>query len=133
MKTTEYIFHNQEHKGFYEYYTSKCSSQDSHYKALFYCLGVDGNTRNHVHEIYDCSTGCIKTGSLDAPWQTSSSRKITRLAFSLYTDGTPSVMDFDYLDAQLDECSEYSVAEIMSCGYLAYMLEAVRIRYEEYL
>jgi len=99
MKTTEYIFHNQEHKGFYEYYTSKCSSQDSHYKALFYCLGVDGNTRNHVHEIYDCSTGCIK----------------------------------NYLDAQLDECSEYSVAEIMSCGYLAYMLEAVRIRYEEYL
>ena len=61
------------------------------------------------------------------------SKKVVRLAFNLYTDGAAGVYDYDSQSEQLWECRHYSVAEIMCCEYVKYFLEAVRIRYSDYL
>ena len=127
------IYIDDQHKEFYSQYIQKCGCKDSHHKALLYCLGIDGTTRKHIQDIYDFDTGSIKTGCLHEGWQTSSSKKVIRLAFNLYTDRTVSVYDYDNQNDRLEECGRYNVAEIMCCGYVKYFLEAVKIRYAGYL
>ena len=127
------IYIDAQHKEFFSHYICKCRYRDSHHKALVYCLGIDGNTRKHIHDIYDFGTGCIKTECIHGSWQTDGSRKVTRLAFNLYTDRAVSVYDYGSQSDRLGECRCYSVSEIMCCGYVKYFLEAVRIRYSDYL
>lgn len=133
MADNEGIFRDAQHKKFYSHYLNKCGCSDPHHKALVYCLGVDGNTRGHIHDIYDFGTGCINTGCLHGGWQTDSSRKVTRLAFALYTDRAVSVYDYGSQSDRLGECRCYSVSEIMCCEYVRYFLEEVKIRYSDYL
>lgn len=57
---------------------------------------------------------------------------MVRLAFSLYTDGTPGVDDYKSKDDQIDECRGYSVSDIFCCGYAMYFLEGIKLRYPEY-
>ena len=91
-------------------------------------------TRDHVKQIYDFQTGCVKPECLQEGWQTSGSVKIIRMAFNLYCNGTPSIYNFEDsdLEGQLQECSLYTVEEIFCCDYARYFWEAVRIRYPEY-
>lgn len=135
QKTTCTItFKNKEHEKFYQKYLSKCRYQDVYYKALVYCLGIDRDTRDHVKQIYDFQTGCVKPECLQEGWQTSGSVKIIRMAFNLYCNGTPSIYNFEDsdLEGQLQECSLYTVEELFCCGYARYFWEAVKIRYPEY-
>ena len=127
------IYIDDQHKEFYSQYIQKCGCKDSHHRALLYCLGIDDNTRKHIQDIYNFDTGSIKTGCLHEGWQTSSSKKVIRLAFNLYTDRTVSVYDYDNQNDRLEECGRYSVAEIMCCEYVKCFLEAVKIRYAGYL
>jgi len=133
MANADGIFIDAQHKEFYSRYIQKCGCQDSCHRALVYCLGVDRDTRKHIHDIYNFESGCIKTECLHEGWQTSGSKKVIRLAFNLYTDRAVSVYDYGSQSGQLQECVRYSVAEIMCCGYVRYFLEAVRIRYAGYL
>ena len=57
---------------------------------------------------------------------------MVRLAFNLYTDGTPSIDDYKRKDEQIDECREYSVSNIFCCGYAMYFWQGVKLRYPEY-
>ena len=50
--------------------------------------------------------GFIKPECLHQGWQTSGSVRVVRLAFNLYTDGTPSVDDYKRKDEQIRECQE---------------------------
>ena len=133
MANAEEIYKDKQHEEFYSRCLDRCRYRDPHHKALVYCLGIDGNTRGHIHDIYDFHTGCIKTECLHEGWQTDSSKKVVRLAFNLYTDRTVSVYDYGSQGGQLGECRHYSAAEIMCCEYVKYFLEAVRIRYSDYL
>ncbi|RKI51424.1 hypothetical protein D7V86_26525, partial [bacterium D16-51] len=125
MANAEEIYKDKQHEKFYRHYLDRCRYRDPHHKALVYCLGIDGNTRGHIHDIYDFHTGCIKTECLHEGWQTDSSKKVVRLAFNLYTDRTVSVYDYGSQGGQLWECRHYSAAEIMCCEYVKYFLEAV--------
>ena len=98
--------------------------QDCYHKALIYILGISEDTRNHFSQIYDIQSGYIKTECLHQGWQTSGSVRVVRLAFNLYTDGTPSVDDY--------ESREYSVSDIFCCGYAMYFWQGIRLRYPEY-
>ena len=70
--------------------------------------------------------------SLHSEWQTGGSLKVTRLAFQLFTDGTPSA--FLCLDKpDIVECKRYSVSDIFCCGYAPFFVEAIKLRYPEYL
>ena len=125
------LFRSQSHKLFYEQYLPLCRYQDSYHAALVYCLGIDRDTRDHVNEIYDFRTGLVKTECLHDGWQTSGSKKIVRMAYNLYNNGTPSVFDYEDSEEQLTECGRYTVEELFCC-YAPYFWQAVKIRYPEY-
>lgn len=128
-------FRSAKHRNFYLEYLSKCRYKDVYHKALVYCLGIDEDTRKHINSIYDFQTGTVNTDCLHDGWITSGSARIVRLAFNLYCNGTPSVMDYEEendLDGAIRECREYTVEEIFCCGYAPYFMEAVRVRYPEY-
>lgn len=125
-------FKNKEHEKFYQEYMPQCRYQDVYHKALVYCLGIDRDTRDHVKQIYNFKTGCVKTECLQEGWQTGGSVKIIRMAFNLYCNGTPSVGDYDDTEEQLKECMLYTVEDLFCCGYARYFWEAVKIRYPEY-
>ena len=82
--------------------------------------------------VYDFETGCVKPACLYEGWQTSGSKKIVRMAFNLYCNGTPSVDEDTTTDEQLYECRQYSVEELFCCEYALYFWQAVQIRYPEY-
>lgn len=128
----EIIFKDKRHETFYHTYLLKCWYQDVYHKALVYCLGLSEDTRNHIHQIYDFKTGCVKPECLQDGWQTSGSQRIVRIAFNLYTDGTPSTFEYDDVGGQIDETRFYSVSDLFCTGDAKYFWEAIKIRYLEY-
>lgn len=129
---THMVFANEEHEKFYYEKLEQARYQDCYHKALIYILGISEDTRNHFSQIYDIKSGYIKTECLHQGWQTSGSVRVVRLAFNLYTDGTPSVDDYESRDEQISECREYSVSDIFCCGYAMYFWQGIRLRYPEY-
>lgn len=131
-KTTAITFKSQEHRDFYMKSLMKCRYQDVYHKALVYCIGIDRDTQAHVDRIYDFKTGYVKTECLQEGWQTSGSRKIVRMAFNLYCNGTPSAYDSEDKDWQFEECQKYTAEDLFNCSYAKYFWEAIKIRYPEY-
>ena len=129
---THMVFANEEHEKFYFEKLKQARYQDSYHKALIYILGISEDTRNHFSQIYDIKSGYIKPECLHQGWQTSGSVRVVRLAFNLYTDGTPSVDDYESRDEQVSECREYSVSDIFCCGYAMYFWQGIQLRYPEY-
>ena len=125
-------FKNKEHEKFYNTYLSKCPCQDSYHKTLIYCLGLSEDTRQNVHWIYDFETGFIKPECLQEGWQTSGSERIVRLVFNLYTNGTPTMDEYDDTEEQITETWLYSVSDIFCTGDAKYFWEAIKIRYPDY-
>lgn len=125
-------FKNREHREFYIGHLKKCRRKDVYHKALVYCLGIDVDTREHVEQIYDFESGCVKTDCLHEGWQTSGSAKIVRMAFNLYCNNAPSVADYTNKKEQIEECQLYTVENLFCTGYARYFWEAVKIRYPEY-
>ena len=115
-KERKITFKNKEHEKFYHTYLSKCRYQDTYHKALVYCLGLSEDTRRNVKRIYDFETGLIKPECLQEGWQTSGSEKIVRIAFNLYTDGTPTTDEYDDTEKQIVETRLYSVSDIFCTG-----------------
>lgn len=130
--TRTITFSSKAHKNFYLEYLPKCRYQDVYHEALVYCLGISENTRNHVNSIYDFKTGYVRPECLTEGWQTNSSMRIIRIAFNLYCNGVPSIIDIENIERQLQECRCYTVEEIFCCSYAKYFWEAVKIRYPEY-
>jgi len=127
-------FTDQEHLAFYES-TLSTVNPDVYRKALVYTLGICPDTRNNFNSLYDIHDRSIIPQSITAAWQTSSSLRVTRLAFNLFTDGVPTVyLDFDdsEKDKCISECSLYSVSDIFCDSYAFYFFEAIKIRYPEY-
>ena len=95
------VFNSEEHEKFYYEKLEQARYQDCYHKALIYILGISEDTRNHFSQIYDIKSGFIKPECLHQGWQTSGSVRVVRLAFNLYTDGTPSVDDYKRKDEQM--------------------------------
>jgi len=133
----ETIFKNNAHKAFYNHQTALARSSagkeaDCYTKSLIYTLGICDDTRRRFESIYDAKGRRIVTDAILAAWQTSGSLKVTRLAFQLFTDGTPSAF-IDYDKPDVDECRRYSVSDIFCCEFAPYFVEAIKIRYPEYM
>ena len=127
-------FVNDDHRMFYVEQMEKLKN-DVYHRALVYTLGICGDTRRRFDSIYNAEDRSIDPSAIHAGWQTSGSLKVTRLAFNLFTDGTPSVISTvsSYGDDGLGECRKYSVSDIFCCEFAPYFVEAVKIRYPEYL
>ena len=122
-------FADERHMAFY-----MCNVQslcpDVYLRSLIYTLGLCHDTRRHFDFIYDSTLKAINPEVILEPWQTGSSLKVTRLAFQLFTDTTPTA----FLDRHLniDECKRYCVSDIFCCSYATFFVEAIRLRYPEY-
>lgn len=125
------LFKNKEHEMFYINYLQKCNRQDVYHKALVYCLGISGDTRQNVERIFDFKKGSVKPECLEEGWITSGSAKVVRMAFNLFCNGTPSVYNLEG-EEKVKECQCYTVEDLFCCEYAIYFWEAVKVRYPEY-
>ena len=122
-------FADKQHEAFYLEQIQRLRD-DVYHRALIYTLGISPDTRKHFSGLYDPATRTIKRQAIRAPWQTGGSLKVTRLAFQLFTDSTPTAYDGDNRDFQ--ECFKYSVSDIFCTGYAPYFVQAIQLRYPEY-
>jgi len=122
-------FADDRHKSFYMNQSQKLSP-DVYLKSLIYTLGMCHDTRRNFDIIYDSDLKEINPDAVNEPWQTGNSLKVTRLAFQLFTNNTPSA--FNSKPYNFDECKRYCVSDIFSCSFAPYFVEAIRLRYPEY-
>jgi len=136
------IFRNDAHRAFYEQRIEELQvhsgrKADCYLQALVYTLGICDDTRKRFDDMYDKAERSIIPGTIYAAWQTDGSRKTTRLAFNLFTGRTPTALTYDEASNKVtedfDECRKYSVSDIFCCGFAPYFVEAIKIRYPEYM
>ena len=102
---------------------------DIYYKSIIYALGMCETTRKNFDDIFNLKRGEINIDALQGKYQTGTSKKVTRLAFSLW-NGCNFDREQDIENKNLS--ANYNVSEIFSCGYAPYFYEAIKIRYPEY-
>ncbi|QWU13199.1 hypothetical protein SAMN04487895_11718 [Paenibacillus sophorae] len=118
-------FKDLEHHQFYEGMIRMTHSQtDTYRQALFYLLGLTEQTRSHVRDLYDFDENSICLEGLYKGWQTSSTVKLTRLAFNLYNGYSG--------DEERDASRNYSPYFMFDTGLLPYFFEAVKLHYPEF-
>lgn len=125
-------FIDKEHREFFkEKYNSLQGYRktDVYYLSLIYLLGIDENTRNNFNKIFDIDKGEINIEALHCPWQTSSSEKVTRLAFNLWNSCNYDSRE-DYFNDKYS--SEYNPSNIFCCSYAPYFYEGIKLRFPEY-
>jgi len=124
-------FADDEHLAFYNEQSIRLNP-DCCLKALVYALGICSDTRRRFNSIYNIKDKCIVPNTLHSEWQTGSSLKAMRLAFQLFTDSTPSVF-LKPSAPDVDECKRYSVSDVFSCSLAPYFVEAIKLRYPDYM
>lgn len=107
----------------------KIGKVDVYYKSLIYVLGICPMTRNNFNKIFCLEEGTININSLGDAWQTESSRKVTRMAFSLWNG---CMYDSEENLEKNEKSNYYNINEIFCCSYAPYFWEAIKIRYPEY-
>jgi hypothetical protein len=128
------MFESEEHYSFYIEKVEKLNP-DVYLRALIYAVGICPDTRRRWQSFYDEADRSIKPEVINEGWQTGTTYKITRLAYQLFTDGTPTAVTYDEKDNQTEdfkECSRYSVSDIFCCEYAPFFVEAIKLRYPEY-
>jgi len=123
-------FADEMHKAFYMRQSQKLKP-DVYLRSLIYTLGICSDTRRNFDSIYDAHERAINLEAVCHAWQTGSSLKVTRLAFQLFTDSTPTVFLGD--TDNIDECKRYSVSDIFCCSFAPYFIEAIYLRFPEFL
>lgn len=125
-------FINDEHELFFVNILRKLQEQkkvDVYSASLVYTLGMCEETRKNFNQLFNIQDGEINIDSIIAPWQTDTSAKVTRMAFSLWNN----CMYDSEQDAEIKKLSKnYNVGEIFSCSYAPYFYEGIKIRYPEY-
>lgn len=81
-------FISDEHRAFFESHKD-ITLRGSDHEALIYTLGINKDCRRHLTDLYSPESGQIKADALKKAWQTGASRKVSRLAFNLYTWDVP--------------------------------------------
>ena len=123
-------FIDDEHKLFYEQKLKEIgNTTDVYYKSIIYTLAICPVTRENFSDIFDLKNGEINIDSLQKGYQTGSSEKTTRLAFSLWNRCNYDSEE----DIKNNKPSiYYNPSEIFCCSYAPYFYEAIRLRYPEY-
>lgn len=116
------VFINREHEVFFREKLAALP-QDCYYAPLVYLVGLDAITRTHFGRIYrdGIAPECLTDG-----WQTSTTRRLLRLAFNLF-NGCAS----DAYGAEIN-ARQYAPENLFCCSYAPYFAEALRLRYPEY-
>ena len=102
---------------------------DVYYKSIVYVLGICETTRDNFNKIFNLKKGEINIDSINGAYQTGSSAKVTRMAFSLWNRCSYDSQE----DIEKGNVStSYNPSEIFCCSYAPYFYEGIKIRYPEY-
>lgn len=112
------LFKDKEHSKFYKECMKKSQYDDSYHQALFYILGVDCDTREHINDLFDFNEDIIKRSGLNKPWQTSGSYKVCLFGFNMWNG--------------FSKGKETTPYELFNCEYAKYFQEAIKIKYPMY-
>ena len=125
-------FVDDEHEKFWEeknLIMQKYGKTDVYYKSIVYTLGICETTRSNFNKIFSIENGEINIDSVNGAFQTGTSEKVTRMAFSLWNRCNYDSNE----DRQKGKVSEYyNPSEVFCCSYAPYFVEALKIRYPEY-
>lgn len=121
-------FYDDEHEELYNELCSRMKYLDCYHQTAAYLLALDSVCRQHINDIFDFSEDVIKPECLNKPWQTSTSRKTTRLMYNLWngynSEGEP-------LEEE-QPSTNYTPEHIFACSYAPYYWQAIKLRYPEY-
>lgn len=127
-------FKDLKHKEFYIMNVLDVKPElDVYNKSLIYLLGLSEDTRNHFNNIYDVEKREINIEELNAPWQTSGSLAITRLAFNLFNGfaGLDIEDTENNEESRITDKKKFAVDNIFCYReYAPYFYEAIKIRFE---
>jgi hypothetical protein len=122
------VFKDNQHKEFYNDCIVKAQAHNDPYrKALFYALGLTNETRRNISSLYDFNERGILLNGLNNGWQTSTSLRVTRMAFNLYNGFAGDIGDGNDQYAGL-----YTPYHLFDTSLLPFLFEAVKLRYPEY-
>lgn len=114
-------FRSKEHREFYQAMMQKSKVNDVYHRAFFYVMGISGETRANINQMFDFKSDGIKPEGMHGGWQTSGSIRVCKLAFNLWNGYT-----------ETEHKSDYTPYELFCCGYAPYLLEGIKVRYPEY-
>ena len=118
-------FKNSEHMNrFGELFDLYNAEADPYRTALAYLIALTDTTYKHRRELYDEQDEAIKPDAVNAAWQTGTSRRVTLLAFNLFTSGTAFCND--------EKLYELAPDNIFSCELAPYFSEALMLRHPDY-
>lgn len=104
---------------------------DAYRRPLAYLLALTEDTYKHRDLLYSKDERHILPAGLEAAFQTSTTRRITLLAFNLYANST-AFCDYDENDIDLTGFKSLCTPEhIFNDGLAPYFVEALKMRYPE--
>ena len=117
------IFLDSAHQAFFEQaVAAEQAEAEPARKALFYCLGLTPQTREHINDLYNFRGHVIKDTGLRARWQSQETRKVCNLAFNLYNG---------YTGRNGIYAMDYTPWRIFDTHLRPYFFQAVDIRFPE--
>ena len=131
------IFQDETHKARYHHLKELYSKDgrgedlDAYTRALAYLLALTPETYNNRERIYNAKERSIKPLALEAGFQTSTTTRITLLAFNLFTNST-AFCDYDEDGADLTAFKKLCTPEhIFNTNLAPYFMYALKLRYPE--
>ena len=80
---SQIIFKSKEHRDFFLEMMSKCKVNDCYHRAFFYVMGIAGETRANINQMFDFKQDCIEPeGMYGGGRQAERSRSATLLLIS---------------------------------------------------
>lgn len=110
-----------QHEQFFYDAIQKSGNADAYHQAIFYVLGCSPDARGNINSLFDFKEDSIHIEGLNAGWQTGGTRRLCRLAFNLWNG---------YTEPGQEQLS--SPYELFDCGFQAYMMQGIKLRYPEY-
>ena len=127
-------FRNMTHETNYHFICTLMKKSDIERKVLAYLFSLDVVCCIHIREIYDFDENTIIPNAFDKEWQTSTSRKTTRLAFNLFngccSDGETYIGSDTF--EELLPSAYFTPVNLFCCEYAPYYIEALKMRFPEY-
>ena len=114
-------FKSKEHRDFFLEMMDKSKVKDSYHKAFFYVMGISGETRANINQMFDFKNDCINPEGMHGGWQTSGSVRVCQLAFNLWNGYS-----------EREQRDSYTPYDLFCCEYAPYFMEGIKVRYPEY-
>lgn len=117
-------FRNDDHKKLYLDLMVRMKRNDAYHRSAAYLMALVPMVED---DVFDFGEDCIRHEGLFAGWQTSSSRRVTRLMYNLW-NGCCEDVEAD----RPESTSGYYAVDSIFCDYeyAPWFYEAIRIRFE---